>query len=126
MRDLTQTKKEVPAKESRDFPRTLTKRLGSAALAIAILVVFLSLILATLLRLVLVGLTLSRPRLAGLLTLTRLTAVLALPRLARLPALLALTVVALLPLFLHIVCCHKSLPPESAILSALVDLIAYG
>src|SRR5580704_17337187 len=25
MRDLTQTKKEVPAKESRDFPRTLTK-----------------------------------------------------------------------------------------------------
>jgi hypothetical protein len=92
---------EVPALKGRDFHNISdllgrNDELGSAALTVAVLIIFLvfALPLAALLGLVLVGL-------AALLALTGLVALLALSRLA-----------ALLTLFLHIVC-HKS-PPEKA------------
>jgi hypothetical protein len=92
-------KKEVPALPGLPY-RVITK-LRSAALTVAILIVFLSVILslATLLRLVLSGLT-------TLLGLSRLSALLTV--LSRLTRLLTLSIlIALLALLFYIVC-HKS------------------
>jgi hypothetical protein len=77
------------------------RELGGTALTVAILIVFVGLVLATLLRLVLSGLT------ALLALLSRLT-------LSGLSALLALSeLVALLVFLVHIIC-HKKHSPEKA------------
>ncbi|HXM65575.1 MAG TPA: hypothetical protein VN911_02505 [Candidatus Acidoferrum sp.] len=85
---------------------TPKRRLGSATLTVAVLILFLVLVLTALLLTGLAGLT----GLAALLTLSglsRLTALLTLPGLA------TLALSELIPLFLHIVC-HKIHSPRKA------------
>jgi hypothetical protein len=83
------------------------RKLGSATLTVAVRILFVGLVLATLLLLVLAGLT----ALLALSGLSRLTALLALAGLAALLALSGL--VTLLSFLLHIVC-HKNVLLKSA------------
>jgi type II secretory pathway component PulF len=100
--------KSRPKRAGTSINHCVRKReLGSTTLTVAVLIVFVGLVLATLLRLVL-------PRLAALLSrLTTLVSGLT-TLLSGLTALLALSeLVALLTFLLHIVC-HKKHTPEKA------------
>jgi hypothetical protein len=93
------------------------RNLGSATLTVAVRILFVGLVLATLLLLVLAGLT----ALLALAGLSRLTALLALAGLA---ALLALSELVTLLTFLFHIICHKNVLLKSASVPAPSDLSA--